>query len=177
MLKKEYNAVTYVSGPLLFLEGAADLAYGAIVNIDDGSGRVRGGQVIEVSDQYTVLQVFEETSGLNLDKTTVSLVEDVARLMLDRMVRRVPIVRAGRVVGIISGSDTFTPRIERAAPGARILLRSAHAHPDFLDGLRLGAERTPLRDALRFDDALARDLHVRDRVHTYAGFKIADVPV
>jgi len=80
MLKKEYNAVTYVSGPLLFLEGAADLAYGAIVNIDDGSGRVRGGQVIEVSDQYTVLQVFEETSGLNLDKTTVSLVEDVARL-------------------------------------------------------------------------------------------------
>lgn len=80
MLKKEYNAVTYVSGPLLFLEGASDLAYGAIVNIDDGTGRIRGGQVIEVSDQYTVLQVFEETSGLNLDKTTVSLVEDVARL-------------------------------------------------------------------------------------------------
>ncbi|WP_299431429.1 V-type ATP synthase subunit B [uncultured Meiothermus sp.] len=84
MLKKEYNAVTYVSGPLLFLEGAADLAYGAIVNIDDGSGRVRGGQVIEVSDQYTVLQVFEETSGLNLDKTSVSLVEDVARLGVSR---------------------------------------------------------------------------------------------
>lgn len=80
MLKKEYSAVTYVSGPLLFLEGAKDLAYGAIVNIDDGSGRVRGGQVIEVSDQYTVLQVFEETSGLNLEHTSVSLVEDVARL-------------------------------------------------------------------------------------------------
>lgn len=80
MLKKEYNAVTYVSGPLLFLEGAKDLAYGAIVNIDDGTGRIRGGQVIEVSDQYTVLQVFEETSGLNLERTTVSLVEDVARL-------------------------------------------------------------------------------------------------
>jgi V/A-type H+-transporting ATPase subunit B len=64
----------------LFLEGAADLAYGAIVNIDDGTGRIRGGQVIEVSDQYTVLQVFEETSGLNLERTTVSLVEDVARL-------------------------------------------------------------------------------------------------
>ncbi|MBO1437563.1 V-type ATP synthase subunit B [Meiothermus sp. CFH 77666] len=90
MLKKEYNAVTYVSGPLLFLEGASDLAYGAIVNIDDGTGRIRGGQVIEVSDQYTVLQVFEETSGLNLDKTTVSLVEDVARLGVSKeMVGRV----------------------------------------------------------------------------------------
>jgi CBS domain-containing protein len=32
-------------------------------------------------------------------------VEEVARLMLDQMVRRVPIVRAGRVVGIISASD------------------------------------------------------------------------
>jgi V/A-type H+-transporting ATPase subunit B len=84
MLKKEYNAVTYVSGPLLFLEGAADLAYGAIVNIDDGAGRIRGGQVIEVSDKYTVLQVFEETSGLNLDTTSVSLVEDVARLGVSR---------------------------------------------------------------------------------------------
>jgi len=80
MLKKEYSTVTYVSGPLLFLEGAQDLAYGAIVNITDGSGRVRGGQVIEVSDQYTVLQVFEETSGLDLANTKVSLVEDVARL-------------------------------------------------------------------------------------------------
>jgi V/A-type H+-transporting ATPase subunit B len=90
MLKKEYNAVTYISGPLLFLEGAADLAYGAIVNIDDGTGRIRGGQVIEVSDQYTVLQVFEETSGLNLEHTTVSLVEDVARLGVSKeMVGRV----------------------------------------------------------------------------------------
>ena len=55
LLKKEYTAVTYVSGPLLFLEGAKDLPYGAIVDITDGVKRVRGGQVIEVSDQYTVL--------------------------------------------------------------------------------------------------------------------------
>ncbi len=80
LLKKEYSAVSYISGPLLFLEGAADLAYGAIVDITDGSKRVRGGQVIEVGDTYTVLQVFEETSGLDLATTTVSLVEDVARL-------------------------------------------------------------------------------------------------
>ncbi len=80
LLKKDYTAVTYVSGPLLFLEGAKDLPYGAIVDITDGVKRVRGGQVIEVSDDYTVLQVFEETSGLDLAKTTVSLVEDVARL-------------------------------------------------------------------------------------------------
>lgn len=67
--------------------------------------------------------------------------------------------------------------LARSMPGARILLRSAHADPGFLDHVRLGPERTRLRDVLRFDDALARDLHVRDRVHTYAGFKIADVAI
>ncbi len=80
LLKKEYNSASYVSGPLLYLEGAKDLPYGAIVDITDGNKRVRGGQVIEVSDEFTVLQVFEETSGLDLASTSVSLVEDVARL-------------------------------------------------------------------------------------------------
>jgi len=80
LLKKEYTGVTYISGPLLFVENAKDLAYGAIVDIKDGTGRVRGGQVIEVSEEYAVIQVFEETTGLDLATTSVSLVEDVARL-------------------------------------------------------------------------------------------------
>jgi S-adenosylmethionine-diacylglycerol 3-amino-3-carboxypropyl transferase len=66
--------------------------------------------------------------------------------------------------------------LERAAPQARILLRSAHENPGFLDSLRVGAERRPLRDVLAFRDDLARELHVGDRVHTYAGFVIADAP-
>ena len=84
LLKKEYSEVSYISGPLLFLQNAPDLAYNAIVSIKSGSGRVRGGQVIEVSDEYTVLQVFEETSGIDLSSTTVTLVEDVARLGVSR---------------------------------------------------------------------------------------------
>jgi V/A-type H+-transporting ATPase subunit B len=84
LLKKEYSQVSYVSGPLLFLQNAPDLAYNAIVRIKDASGRERGGQVIEVSNEYTVLQVFEETSGIDLSSTTVSLVEDVARLGVSR---------------------------------------------------------------------------------------------
>ncbi len=80
LLKKQYTEVSYVSGPLLYLQNAPDLSYNAIVRITDGSGRVRGGQVIEVSTEYTVLQVFEETSGIDLSSTTVNLVESVARL-------------------------------------------------------------------------------------------------
>jgi len=80
LLKKEYTSVNYISGPLLFVQNARDLAYGAIVEIVDGTGRRRGGQVIEVSEEYAVIQVFEETTGLDLATTRVSLVEDVARL-------------------------------------------------------------------------------------------------
>ncbi len=84
LLKKEYSEVSYVSGPLLFLQNAPDLSYNAIVKIVDGQGRERGGQVIEVTKEYTVLQVFEETSGIDLSSTTVSLVESVARLGVAR---------------------------------------------------------------------------------------------
>ncbi len=80
LLKREYHSPTYISGPLLFLKHAGDLAYNAIVDIKDGTGRIRGGQVIEVSEEYAVIQVLQETAGLDLARTSVSLVENVARL-------------------------------------------------------------------------------------------------
>ncbi|MET0230734.1 MAG: DUF3419 family protein, partial [Rhodanobacteraceae bacterium] len=64
----------------------------------------------------------------------------------------------------------------RAAPRARILLRSAHAKPAYLDAIRIGPEREKLRDVFRFMDDVADALQPNDRVHTYAGFVIADVP-
>lgn len=66
--------------------------------------------------------------------------------------------------------------LDRAAPRARILLRSAQAHPAWLGAVRVGPRRRPLSDVLRFNDALADALQPRDRVHTYAGFVIADAP-
>jgi V/A-type H+-transporting ATPase subunit B len=81
---KRYQSISYISGPLLFLEGAKDLSYGAIVNIHLPDGSIRGGQVIEVSDRNAVIQVFEETTGLDLAKTSISLREDVARLGVSR---------------------------------------------------------------------------------------------
>ena len=66
--------------------------------------------------------------------------------------------------------------LERAMPGARILLRSAHARPDYLESIRVGPQCARLREVLTFSDDLARTLQIRDRVHTYAGFVIADAP-
>lgn len=66
--------------------------------------------------------------------------------------------------------------LQRATPGARILLRSAHADPAFLRQIVVGAAHRPLSTVLRFNRKLAARLQRRDRVHTYAGFMIGDVP-
>ncbi len=64
----------------------------------------------------------------------------------------------------------------RATPGARLIFRSAHAQPRYLDTLRIGEAGQNLHSLLQFRPDLARALHSQDRVHTYAGFHIADVP-
>ncbi|HEY3247291.1 MAG TPA: V-type ATP synthase subunit B [bacterium] len=81
---KRYQSISYISGPLLFVEGAKDLAYGAIVNIHLPDDSVRGGQIVEISERNAVIQVFEETTGLDLARTSISLREDVARLSVSR---------------------------------------------------------------------------------------------
>jgi S-adenosylmethionine-diacylglycerol 3-amino-3-carboxypropyl transferase len=67
--------------------------------------------------------------------------------------------------------------LERAAPAARVILRSAHADPDYLRTVNVGegSSRRRLTDAIHFHPELARELSRADRVHTYAGFHIADV--
>ena len=80
LLSREYRGVRKVSGPLLFVEGASDLPYASTVTITSQNGPPRNGQVIEVSDEMTVVQVFEDTMGLDVLRTSISLVDREARL-------------------------------------------------------------------------------------------------
>jgi S-adenosylmethionine-diacylglycerol 3-amino-3-carboxypropyl transferase len=67
--------------------------------------------------------------------------------------------------------------LRRSAPDARIIFRSAHAAPAYLERLELGAGRARLPERLVFHRDLADELQRQDRVHTYAGFHVADVKV
>ena len=62
----------------------------------------------------------------------------------------------------------------RSAPGARVLFRSAHRTPRYLETLKID-DGGALRQRLHFHDDFARSLEPQDRVHTYAGLHIADV--
>ena len=72
-------------------------------------------------------------------------------------------------------AEEWTAILGRATPRARVIFRSAHAAPAYLDAIEVGAGRERLRERLVFHRTLARDLQRRDRVHTYAGFHVADL--
>jgi len=65
--------------------------------------------------------------------------------------------------------------LKRACSDARIIFRSAHAAPAYLESLEIGPERASLQERLRFHPELTAALQPQDRVHTYAGFHVADV--
>ncbi len=74
-------------------------------------------------------------------------------------------------------AEEWSAIVERAAPGSRVIFRSAHADPSYLKSLLVPLDdgRRLLTDMLRFHPILARNLTRQDRVHTYAGFHIADL--
>jgi S-adenosylmethionine-diacylglycerol 3-amino-3-carboxypropyl transferase len=74
-------------------------------------------------------------------------------------------------------AEEWQALLAAASPGARILFRSASPEAGFLTRLPVTVDGRPrpIGDLLRFDAALAAELHARDRVHTYASFHIADL--
>lgn len=60
-----------------------------------------------------------------------------------------------------------------ATPAARLIFRSAHRRPRYLQAVRIGG--VSLMDRLAFHEQIAQELSREDRVHTYAGFHICDV--
>ena len=60
-----------------------------------------------------------------------------------------------------------------ATAAARLIFRSAHRRPRYLEAVRIGG--VSLIERLAFHEQIARELSRADRVHTYAGFHICDV--
>lgn len=76
----EHRTVSYVSGPLLIAEGAADVGYDEVVDVVTPAGEERRGQVLEVEGDRMVVQVLGGTRGLDRPGTTVKTRGEVARM-------------------------------------------------------------------------------------------------
>src|SRR5512141_1657453 len=68
---QEVVGVGRIEGPIIFVEGAANVGYDEVVEIVDSAGRLRRGRVLEVGEKTTVVQVFAGTTGLSIDGTRV----------------------------------------------------------------------------------------------------------
>lgn len=68
---KEYRTVSEVVGPLMIVDDIKGVHYNELVTIQLQTGEIRRGQVLEVHEDKAVVQLFEGSSGINLDKTKV----------------------------------------------------------------------------------------------------------
>jgi len=68
---KEYLTVSNIVGPLLIVERIQDVKYGELVEIETIDGAIRRGTVLDISTEKAVVQVFEGTVGLDVDKSRV----------------------------------------------------------------------------------------------------------
>jgi len=68
---KEYRSVSEISGPLMVVEKVAGVKYDELVEIQNSAGEIRRGQVLEVSGDKAVVQIFEGTDDLGTQDSSV----------------------------------------------------------------------------------------------------------
>jgi len=68
---KEYKTVTEVVGPLMAVEQIEGVKFDELVEIQMQNGEIRHGQVLEVSKDKAMVQIFEGPSGINIKDTKV----------------------------------------------------------------------------------------------------------
>ncbi len=87
---QEVIGVSRIEGPIVIVEGAANISYDEVVEIRDSQGRLRRGRVLEVSEGNAVVQVFAGSTGLSIDGTRVRFLGDTLRVpVTEEMLGRV----------------------------------------------------------------------------------------
>lgn len=81
-LMKEYKTIQEIAGPLLFVRDISGVGYNEIVEVSLPDGERRKGQVLDISENIAVVQLFGPTTGISTDRTTVKFLGETMRLGL-----------------------------------------------------------------------------------------------
>ncbi len=68
---KEYKTIREVAGPLMFVEHVEGVKFNELVEIELKNGEQRRGRVLEVSGDTALVQLFEGSSGININEGKV----------------------------------------------------------------------------------------------------------
>jgi V/A-type H+/Na+-transporting ATPase subunit B len=80
----QYVGSSRIDGPLVVVDRVRDVGFDETVEILDPQGRPRLGRVLEISDTYAVIQVFEGTAGLSNAATQARFLGESFRLPVSR---------------------------------------------------------------------------------------------
>jgi V/A-type H+-transporting ATPase subunit B len=84
-----FKTLSKIAGPLIFVEGVNDAAYGEIVEIKLANGDRRQGQVLDTRQGLAIIQVFGPTYGLGTAGTSTKFSGETAMLSVsDEMLGR-----------------------------------------------------------------------------------------
>jgi len=76
----EYLTISYVAGPLIIVEKTTDVKYQELVEIELSSGEIRRGQVLEVTEDKAIVQLFEGTTGIDVSESKVRFLGKVIEI-------------------------------------------------------------------------------------------------
>jgi len=80
LLTFEYQSITSVSGPLIFVEGVTAGSLGEMVDVHLSTGEKRKGQILQIMEGIAVVQVLEGTSGIDTAATKITLKGETAKI-------------------------------------------------------------------------------------------------
>ncbi len=68
---KEYRTIQEVAGPLMLVQGVEGVAYNELGEIELADGSIRRCKVLEVNGSNVLVQLFESSTGINLEQSKV----------------------------------------------------------------------------------------------------------
>lgn len=71
-MKIKYLKLDKAEGPLIIMDKVQEAVYGEIVDIEVSGNEHRTGQVVQIDKNKVIIQVFQGSSGISLDKVAVS---------------------------------------------------------------------------------------------------------
>ena len=96
-MKKWYNTIKEIAGPLVVVEKVPQVAFEEMVEIRDSKGQIRQGRVLEAGKDTAVVQLFTSTDGLDIETSEIAFLGETLKFgVSDSMLGRV-FTGAGKV--------------------------------------------------------------------------------
>ncbi len=121
-----YRTISSLAGSLLFVQRVFSARIGEVIRVLSPDGRVMAGEVLRIEGETILVEVYGETTGLDLEHTTVVFTDSVRKAPLSPEI-------IGRVFNgsfePIDGAPMFIPEKQSPVTGFPIN-PSARARPD-----------------------------------------------